>query len=258
MDQKLKNKLKKAQNDWENARSKAKETTGFTEIPDGRYLANLTDGVIGESKSSGRLQIQWTWTIADGEFEGDTKLDFDGLETEDNLVFLGRKLARFSYELPEDITEISDILEELIEKKPMARIRLKTRGEFQNVYVDKIIQSSSDDGEGSDDDDVGSDTDVEDVDGGIPDDPKDEESDDEESSDEESSDEQEVEVGMRVIASTKKGDAPGEIVEIMEDEGKIRVHLDEGRTVKISVDKLEAEPIQEPPKKARRSPKKRS
>ena len=272
MDQKLKNKLKKAQNDWENARSKAKETTGFTEIPDGRYLANLTDGVIGESKSSGRLQIQWTWTVADGEFEGDTKLDFDGLETEDNLVFLGRKLARFSYELPEDITEISDILEELIEKKPMARIRLKTRGEFQNVYVDKIIQSSSDDGEGSDDDDVGSDTDAEDVDGGIPDDPKDddpkddesddeesddEESDDEESSDENDSDEQEVEVGMRVIASTKKGDAPGEIVEIMEDEGKIRVHLDEGRTVRISVDKLEAEPVQTPPKKARKRSQKR-
>ena len=144
---------------------------------------------------------------------------------------------------------------------------MKTRGEFQNVYVDKIIQSSSDDGEGSDDDDVGSDTDVEDVDGGIPDDPKDEESDDEESddeesddeesSDEESSDEQEVEVGMRVIASTKKGDAPGEIVEIMEDEGKIRVHLDEGRTVRISVDKLEAEPVQTPPKKARKRPQKR-
>jgi hypothetical protein len=270
MDQKLKNKLKKAQNNWEGARTRANESTGFTEVPDGRYLAHLTGAQIGESKSSGRLQIQWTWTIADGEFEGDTKLDFDGLETEDNLVFLGRKLARFSYELPEDITAISDILDELIEKRPLARIRLKTRGEFQNVYVDKLMRSVDGDEDTDDSNDVGSDDDVEDADGGVVEEPEeesddesdnesDDESDDDESDDEESDDEeQEVEVGMRVIASTKKGDAPGEIVEIIEDEGKVRVHLDEGRTVKISVDKLEAEPIQQPPKKARKRPKNRS
>ena len=221
----------------------------------------MTGATIGESKSSGRLQIQWTWTIVDGEHEGDTKLDFDGLETEDNLVFLGRKLARFSYELPEDITEIADILDELIEKRPLSRIRLKTRGEFQNVYVDKIMQaSSSDEDDDASDDDTGSDEDVEDTDGGVPDEPEesdDEESDDEESDDEggdDGDDEQEVEVGMRVIASTKKGDAAGEIVEIIEDEGKVRVALDEGRTVRISVDKLEAEPGTTPPKKARKRP----
>ena len=112
MDNALKNKLKKAQNNWQGAREKAKESTGFTEVPDGRYLANMTNAQICESRSSGRLQIQWTWTISDDEFESDTKLDFDGLETEDNLIFLGRKLSRFGYELPEDITEISDILDE--------------------------------------------------------------------------------------------------------------------------------------------------
>ena len=271
MDQKLKNKLQKAQDNWVSARSRANESTGFTEVPDGRYLAHLTAAQIGESKSSGRLQIQWTWTIADGEFEGDTKLDFDGLETEDNLVFLGRKLARFGYELPEDITAIADILEELIEKRPLARIRLKTRGEFQNVYVDKIMRSvdNDEDDDESSSDDVGSDEDVEDTDGGEveepdepdepdeSDEPDEDESDTEEESDTEN-DEQEVEVGMRVIASTKKGDSPGEIVEIIENEGKVRVHLDEGRTVRISVEKLEAEPIQQPPAKARKRPKNRS
>ena len=170
-------------------------------------------------------------------------------------------MARFSYELPEDITEIADILDELIEKRPLSRIRLKTRGEFQNVYVDKIMQaSSSDEDDDASDADTGSDEDVEDTDGGVPDAPEesdDEESDDEESDDEggdDGDDEQEVEVGMRVIASTKKGDAAGEIVEIIEDEGKVRVSLDEGRTVRISVDKLEAEPVTTPPKKARKRP----
>ena len=163
MDQKLENKLKKAQINWVGARTRANESSGFTEVPDGRYLAHLTGAAIGESKSSGRLQIQWTWTIADGEFESDTKLDFDGLETEDNLVFLGRKLARFSYELPEDITAIADILDELVEKRPLARIRLKTKGEFQNVYVDKLMRSvdGDEDTDDSNSNDVGSDDDAE-------------------------------------------------------------------------------------------------
>jgi hypothetical protein len=257
MDNALKKKLKVAQNNWQSARERAKESTGFTEVPDGRYLAHLTNAVIGESRSSGRLQIQWTWTVSDGEFEGDTKLDFDGLETEDNLVFLGRKLSRFGYELPEDITAIADILEELIEKRPLARIRLKTKGEFQNVYVDKLMKSADaeeddkvpfDDEDSEEEADDGTGDEVED---------SDDESDDE-SDDDNESDEQPVEVGMRVIASTKKGDAAGEIIEVFEDEGKVRVRLDEGRTVKISVEKLEAEPIQQPPKKARRSSKKRS
>ena len=253
MDNALKKKLKVAQDNWQSARERAKESTGFTEVPDGRYLANLTNAVIGESRSSGRLQIQWTWTVSDGEFEGDTKLDFDGLETEDNLVFLGRKLSRFGYELPEDITAIADILEELIEKRPLARIRLKTKCEFQNVYVDKLMKSADaeeDDKVPFDDEDS-----EEEADDGTGDEVEDS---DEESDDDSESDEQPVEVGMRVIASTKKGDAAGEITEVIEDEGKVRVRLDEGRTVKISVEKLEAEPVQQPPKKARQSSKKRS
>ena len=259
MDNALKNKLKKAQNNWEGARSKAKESTGFTEVPDGRYLAHLTNAQICESRSSGRLQIQWTWTISDGEFEKDTKLDFDGLETEDNLVFLGRKLSRFGYELPEDITEISDILDELIEKQPLARIRLKTKGEFQNVYVDKLMRSVSSDYENSENESmVSEDEDLEESDDGSGDevdDEPDDESDDESDGD---SEEEPVEIGMRVIATTRKGEEPGEIIEIIESEGKCRVKLDSGRTVRIGVDKLESEPIQEPPKKARRSSKKRS
>ena len=259
MDNALKNKLKKAQNNWEGARSKAKESTGFTEVPDGRYLAHLTNAQICESRSSGRLQIQWTWTISDGEFEKDTKLDFDGLETEDNLVFLGRKLSRFGYELPEDITEISDILDELIEKQPLARIRLKTKGEFQNVYVDKLMRSVSSDDENSENESmVSEDEDLEESDDGSGDevdDEPDDESDDESDGD---SEEEPVEIGMRVIATTRKGEAPGEIIEIIESVGKCRGKLDSGRTVRIGVDKLESEPIQEPPKKARRSSKKRS
>ena len=259
MDNALKNKLKKAQNNWEGARSKAKESTGFTEVPDGRYLAHLTNAQICESRSSGRLQIQWTWTISDGEFEKDTKLDFDGLETEDNLVFLGRKLSRFGYELPEDITEISDILDELIEKQPLARIRLKTKGEFQNVYVDKLMRSVSSDDENSENESmVSEDEDLEESDDGSGDEVDDEPDDEPDDESDGDSEEEPVEIGMRVIATTRKGEEPGEIIEIIESEGKCRVKLDSGRTVRIGVDKLESEPIQEPPKKARRSSKKRS
>ena len=168
-------------------------------------------------------------------------------------------MSRFGYELPEDITEISDILDELVEKQPLARIRLKTKGEFQNVYVDKLMRSVSTDSDSIDEDSenesmVSDDEDLEEADDGsgdeVDDEPDDEPDDD--------SEEEPVEIGMRVIATTKKGEEPGEIIEIMESEGKCRVKLDSGRIVRIGVDKLESEPIQEPPKKARQSSKKRS
>ena len=108
-----------------------------------------------------------------------------------------------------------------------------------------------------DDEDSG---DVDDGSGDETDDSRGDEPDMDEPDDEldDESDEQPVEIGMRVVATTKKGEEVGEIIEIIESEGKCRVKLDTGRTVRIDVNKLESEPIQEPPEKASRSSKKRS
>lgn len=134
-------KFKQAASMWERARERAQTENKFeNELEDGRYIACLSEAKIGESQSSGRLQVAWTFIISEGEYKGQTKRSYDGLESEDNLMWLGRKLVQLGYEIPEDLEEVKSVLEAITKDKPIVRVRLKTKGEFQNVYIDQVIK----------------------------------------------------------------------------------------------------------------------
>lgn len=296
----LKSKLKSANKLWKGAKKRAAESpAGFVEYEDGRYMARLIKGEIGTS-DSGRLQLVWSWKFDEEPYEGKIKKAYQGLETEDNLVFLARDLERLGYEAPDDLAGLEPVLADIAKSKPLARIRLRSKGDFQNVYIDKVFGDDDED-ENDDDEDETEDTDTdteeesdEDVeDSGEEDDEEsDEESDDEESddegdeesdeeSDEEESDEEEsdeesddededgeaeedsvdVEVGMTVEATTSKGKIKGKIIEIFEDDGKVKIQTKDGSKVKVGVDKIELatpdEPEKKPAKKADKKPAKK-
>jgi chemotaxis protein histidine kinase CheA len=288
----LKQLLEKGQSAWKKASKKAKEDTGgnFVELPDGRYTARLSSAKLGES-GNGRAQIAFGWVIADGEYEGKTAYNYQGIQSEDNLFYLGRDLVRLGYELPDSLSDLPEILKDIEKTKPMGVINLKTKGEYQNLYIRKIFDSMEEDG----DDDTTEDEDAEvetdeteeetdeteesDDDAEASDDDAEEESDDaeadddaeesdeaeEEDAEEESDDDgDEVELteGMRVMAETAKGREAGEVIEILEKEGKVRVKLDNDKIVKVGVDRIEVEPEEEeapaPKKKAAAAPAKKA
>jgi len=280
--------LKNANKNWAKAKTRAAESDpGFTEYPDGKYEAQLVSAKLGTSES-GRNQIAFGWKFVDGDYEGKTKTAYQGIDTEDNLYFLARDLERLGYELPDDLSDLPDILKDLEKSKPVASVNLKTKGDFQNLYIRKVYTESDEDDEDEDedddaaaeaeaDDDAAEDEEEETDDAEESDDEEsddeesdDEESDDEEESDEEESDEEEadaddeeveeevdIEVGMRVQAETAKGREPGKIVGILEKEEKVRVELDSGRTVKLGIDKIEIEAEDEAPaaKPGKKTPK---
>jgi hypothetical protein len=262
----FKKRLKNAKKNWKKGRQRhASGDTNFgNDVPDGRYLAKLTAAEVGESQSSGRLQIMWTWKILEGDYKGETCFDFDGLETEDNLMWLAKKLETLGYESPEDLEEIEELLEQLLADAPTFRIRLRTKGEFQNVLLDKPIESGEDeDDEDEDDaDESESDDDEEDED-------EDEESDDDEDEDEEDADEEEededdeeveeddepdVEKGDMVQFKHKKKTRQGKVIKLSGDQAKVK--LQSGTMVTVDVDILEVLDLNEPPKKAKKSKKK--
>jgi hypothetical protein len=268
--------LKNAGKNWATAKKRAAETeSGFTEYPDGKYEAQLTGAKLGVSEG-GRNQIAFAWKFVDGDFEGKTKTAYQGIDTEDNLYFLARDLERLGYELPDDLTDLPDILKDLEKSKPVASINLKSKGDFQNVYIRKVYTESDEDDEDEEedddaaaeaeaDDDAAEDEEEETDDDAAEEEESDEEESDEEeeeADDEEADDEEEeeadeeaeddaeevdIEVGMRVQAETIKGREPGEIAEILEKEEKVRVKLDSGRTVKLGIDKIEIEAEEEAP-----------
>jgi len=261
-------KLAAANKAWKGAKKKATESKE-TEFEDGKYLAKLMSGTIGQAESSGRLQITWEWAFQEEPYEGKKIRNYQGLENEDNLVFLARDLERLGYEAPDDLSGIEEVLADITKTKPLARIRVKTKGDFQNVYIDKVIgdddeeddeaeeeaeaeteesdeeeesEEEADDAEESDDEEESDDAEEE------SDDAEEEEA-EEESDDDADDDEVEIEVGMKVEADTKKGKVKGEIIEIFEKEEKVRVKVDDGGVVKLGLDKVALLASEEPAKK---------
>lgn len=234
--------LKESNKAWTGAKEKAKEQKGFTEIEDGRYVARLVNVKVAES-NAGRLQAVFAYKIEEGENEGQEKLDFMGLETEQNLEFFARRLSQLGYEMPDDLSEIGDIFEDINKTKPLCKIRIKTKGEFQNVYLDKVF--------GDDEVEEG---DAEDDDGGAPaqeeaeeeseetegeESEETEEEAEEETEEEAEEDQVELTVGAKVSVETTAGERTGEVIEIFEKEGQVRVRMDDNKKVlKTSIEKL--------------------
>lgn len=223
MASKFKDKLKAAKKKWKKARKEAEKDIGFADYDDGRYIAKLTSGGLGESKTSDRLQVAWGWTFQEGDYEGQKVFDYDGCETDENLVWVGRKFARLGYEIPEDFDDIPEVLEEIVADGIVARITLKTVGEYQNIQIQKVLSSDDDE---------------EDVDEEEPD--EDEESDDEE---EEESDDEEEE------------DETEEEEEDDEDEESEDEDEDEEESEDDEDEDEEEEEVPEEPKVKRKKPK---
>lgn len=277
----LKKKLKAAKKAYSAAKERAVAESGFSEIEDGRYIAQCVGAEVTESQSSGRLQINWTWRICEGEFQNEQTMDFDGLETEDNLMWTCRKLARFGYDAPDDIEDIVAIVEEIAEDQPFGRIRLKTKGDFQNLFLDKTLAEydppddyggETADDEPDDEDDIDEDEDEDeeyedeeddededeeeyeddDEDEDLDEDEDDEEDLDEDDDEDEDDEEIDVEPGMRVAWMYRNAERLGTVSEIKDNgilvkpDGKSRRSLVEWGKFDILLDDDADEPEEEP------------
>jgi hypothetical protein len=261
------NRLKKLGGNWKKASKRDPSEFGGSAIEDGIYRLRITGCELTESVSSGRLQIHWEFTVAEGESKGEQVHDYDGLESEDNLFFLQRKLARLGKEVPEDVSTIETVLQEIEKERPLIRARVKTKDDFTHVYINKML------------DDAGKDVDMPEPDGAepeaeeggeAPEEPAVEEAAPEEVAPEaEAEPEAEpeagdaLEEGMRVTFKSKGADVEGEIVEFTDNDSKARVKTDAG-VYKVAVEALfpvkgetepaDAEPEPEPEPAPKRGP----
>jgi hypothetical protein len=252
--------------------------SGAPEFEDGIYLARLQSAELGEW--NGNLKVLFKWKFVDGDYDGQVVHDYQGIGSEDNLFYFGRRIEQFGYEMPDDPTEIPELLKSIVDEKKMCKIRLRTKGDYQNVWLNKVL----DDGEEAEDaDDAADDTELDDdapeeklVKGkgkkGKKEEPAEEEEEEESEDEEEESEEEEeeeeeaeeeegedveLEVGMKVVATTSKGERKGEVIDILAKEGLVRVKTEDNKVVKVKVENVafdeapedEEEEAPEPPKK---------
>lgn len=141
MSKNFKQRLKDAKKNWKGARSRAEDMGGgdFPDIEDGRYRGALTQcGPIVESNSSDRIHFPIGFTILEGDFKDQKAVSYHGVENEDSLMYLARDIAKLGYEVPDGLEGLDELGEEILGNKLVCIFRLKHKGDFQNLYIDKV------------------------------------------------------------------------------------------------------------------------
>lgn len=315
----------------------AENKGGFAEFDDGRYQMRLLKLEIGKSQSSNRPQATMFWKFLDGDYKGQTYRSYRGLKDADGWYYFFLDMKRLGYEI-DDPSDVADLIKMIKKDKPAVSASLRTKGEFQNLLINKVLDDEDieegdddedededkpkkgkgkkskskkdDDDEDDDSDDESDDEDSEEEDDDDEDekprrrkgkkskkkdeDEEDEDSEDEEDEDEDSDDEDEEEekpkrgkkgkgrkkkdedeedededdseeededadedseeiavtVGSIVKAKIKGKTQKAEVVEVLSDDEAVKVETEDGKTVKISADKIIS--VEEGKKKKRR------
>lgn len=140
----LKAKLAKLKKNFKKAQDVAKQGVLTNDnVTDGVYKAQIT-GAKGpvEAQQSGRLQAILNYEILDGEFKGEKLVSFPNLENEIGLGILLRAMQVLGYDV-EDVDDVEATLADMDKVKPVVKISVKTKGEFQNINIVKLLDEEA-------------------------------------------------------------------------------------------------------------------
>ena len=210
---------------WDKAFEHKDEQVGGNQLEDGKYLGVLHKAELGEA-NSGRPQIYFEFRVTEGEHKGEHGRLWIGMDKPESIQIVMRTLKRLGIEVPEDIDELDDVLSALVKKRPLVRFSVKTKNEYTNLYVDKLMGQAIDESEAADEpegesDAEGAETEAE---GAEP-----------EAEAEESVD---LETGMYVSAKQGKVEYKGMVTKINEKTGDVVIKTEAGKLVKCTVDQL--------------------
>ena len=182
-------------------------------LPDAMYEFLIVAAEFRVSKT-GAPQIVTKLKVVGGNesFIGETLGQYDNLGSPENMGWFKKKLARLGITIPENVEDLAERVPSEMKGKKFSG-QLKTKDEFVNVYVNKLLESDC-----------------------AVDDNKEEHS--EEESTEESSKEPTLQVGSKAMfTSVKGGDIEGEVIEMC-DGDKVRIKTAEGKVFKVDQSKV--------------------
>jgi len=115
----------------------------FSNVPDGDYTGDLKEMKLADAKKSGRLQVEMTFEIADGDYEGKTCKRFDGVEEETGMGYFKNLCEVIGFDIPDDMTVWQEAMDVFVgdpNKVDLYDITIKTNDKYANVYVNGISE----------------------------------------------------------------------------------------------------------------------
>ncbi|MGE5623811.1 MAG: DUF669 domain-containing protein [Methanocella sp.] len=114
------------------------ENGNFDPLPDGKYQVAVEEVSLERSKASGRAQVKWTLRVLVGEHKGRLIWRYNGIENFDQATYLKKDLHTCGLDL-EKLSDLADRAGELV--GVVLEVTLRTKGEFQNCYLNKQIKT---------------------------------------------------------------------------------------------------------------------
>lgn len=136
-------KLKKLQGVWEETEPAA----GGMSLPDDDYTGRITSAVLEESKNSNRLQINFAiQVLSPDDYEGKVIHKYQAMEEEKDLPYVQGTLETLEVEIPDDIADIGEALEEC--QGLVVDFTVKSKDDFVNIYFNEVLEDEEDDDKG--------------------------------------------------------------------------------------------------------------
>lgn len=138
-------KLKKFEQTWKGA--EGDQAKPFERVPDDKYKAIVHGAIIGESKSSSRLQCAWDFRIIKGQHINKHAMAYDSLEDERGMAAIKGRLEVLGVTVPKSTSGLPEALDKACDRKCL--IKLETRkgqkkgSDFQTLTVIKRLKKKA-------------------------------------------------------------------------------------------------------------------
>ncbi len=129
--------------DFENA---PVEEHDFDNVPDGKYQVVVDRVELTASKTSDKPMLKWTLKIIAPNHVGRLLWRNNMIASPDNIRWLKNDLYTCGLTIKK-LSELPDSIEKLLDVK--IEVTVRTRGENQNIYFNKLIDSGSPDTDGA-------------------------------------------------------------------------------------------------------------
>ena len=134
---------------WKKSKEKAKENNFTDAIVSevGNYRMQIVGAEIGDYGDERKIMLKWV-VIDDDDCEGQINTCWEGIETEERLIWLQRMLIGLGVDIddidPEEEEDLLEVFNELIEEQVCAKVQIKEKDGYINMRVGKAIEIDDD------------------------------------------------------------------------------------------------------------------
>jgi hypothetical protein len=152
MPSKFEKDLEGMQSAWENSEQDYKETFGGDQVPDGNYVAELSSLKM-KKNDEGAIRVRRSFVILEGSQKGVVINDNMNLATDRGPTFLRRFIEQMGETSPTSLTELPEILANIVAARPTCEIRVThSDSGFTNAWVNRLLTDDDLSGRAADDD----------------------------------------------------------------------------------------------------------